>query len=120
MCIRDRPSPPRDSSKSIYFEDRGYSEEELEMVKRAVEEALRKRRLSFDRIEVHESGRLNLRIDVFGLSGMWGVSMDGLIEIAKRVEETGLGSVYRIGDEPFPLDFEVTMDERSLRLTIWF
>jgi len=46
--------------------------------------------------------------------------MDGLIEIAKRVEEMKLGSVYRIGDEPFPLDFEVTMDEKGLRLTIWF
>jgi len=107
-------------SKPIYFEDRGYSDEELEMVKRAVEEVLRKRRLSYDRIEVHESGRLNLRIDVFGLSGMWGVSMDGLIEIAKRVEEMRLGSVYRIGGKPFPLDFEVTMDEKGLRLTIWF
>jgi len=81
---------------------------------------LRKRGLSFDGIEVRESGRLNLRIDVFGLSGMWGISMDGLIEIANRVEEMRLGSVYRIADKPFPLDFEVTMDERSLRLTIWF
>ena len=106
-------------SKSI-FEDCGYSDEELERVKRAVEEALRKRRLSYDRIEVHESGRLNLRIDIFGLSGMWGVSMDGLIEIANRVEEMKLGSVYRIGDKPFPLDFEVTMDEKGLRLTLWF
>ena len=107
-------------SKPMYFEDRGYSDEELERVKRAVEEVLRKRRLSYDEIEVHESGRLNLRIDVFGLSGMWGVSMDGLIEIANRVEEMRLGSVYRIGGKPFPLDFEVTMDERGLRLTIWF
>ena len=107
-------------SKPIYFEDRGYSDEELERVKRAVEEALKERRLSYERIEVHESGRLNLRIDVFGLSGMWGVSMDGLIEIANRVEEMRLGSVYRIGGKPFPLDFEVTMDERGLRLTLWF
>ena len=107
-------------SKPIYFEDRGYSDEELEMVKRAVEEALRKRRLSYEKIEVHESGRLNLRIEIFGLSGMWGVSMDGLIEIANRVEEMKLGSVYRIADKPFPLDFEVTMDERGLRLTLWF
>ena len=107
-------------SKPMYFEDRGYSDEELERVKRAVAEVLRKRRLSFDRIEVHESGRLNLRIDVFGLSGMWGISMDGLIEIAKRVEEMGLGSVYHISGKPFPLDFEVTMDERGLRLTLWF
>jgi len=107
-------------SKPMYFEDRGYSDEELERVKRAVEEALRKRRLSYEKIEVHESGRLNLRIDVFGLSGMWGVSMDGLIEIANRVEEMRLGSVYRIGGKPFPLDFEVTMDERGLRLTLWF
>ena len=107
-------------SKSIYFEDRGYSGEELERVKRAVAEVLRKRRLSYEGIEVHESGRLNLRIDVFGLSGMWGISMDGLIEIAERVEETGLGSVYRIAGKPFPLDFEVTMDERGLRLTLWF
>ena len=104
----------------MYFEDHGYSDEELERVKRAVEEALRKRRLSFDKIEVHESGRLNLRIDVFGLSGMWGISMDGLIEMAKRVEEMKLGSVYRKADKPFPLDFEVTGDERGLRLTIWF
>ena len=107
-------------SKPIYFEDHGYSEEELERVKRAVEEVLRKRRLSFDRVEVHESGRLNLRIDVFGLSGMWGISMDCLMEIAERVEETRLGSVYRIAGKPFPLDFEVTMDERGLRLTLWF
>ena len=107
-------------SKPMYFEERGYSDEELERVKRAVEEALRKRRLSYERIEVHESGRLNLRIDVFGLSGMWGVSMDGLIEIANRVEEMKLGSVYRIAGKPFPLDFEVTMDERGLRLTLWF
>ena len=107
-------------SKPTYFEDRGYSDEELERVKRAVEEALRKRRLSFERIEVYESERLNLRIDVFGLSGMWGVSMDGLIEVAKRVEETGLGSVYRISGKPFPLDFEVTGDEKGLRLTLWF
>ena len=103
-------------SKFVY----GYLDEEFERVKRAVAEALRKRRLSYDRIEVHESGRLNLRIDVFGLSGMWGVSMDGLIEVAKRVEETGLGSVYRIAGKPFPLDFEVTGDEKGLRLTLWF
>jgi len=81
---------------------------------------LRKRRLSYEGIEVHESGRLNLRIDVFGLSGIWGISMDCLIEIAERVEETRLGSVYRIAGKPFPLDFEVTMDERGLRLTLWF
>ena len=56
-----------------------------------------------------------MRIDVFGLSGMWGVSMDELIEIANRVEEMKLGSVYRIVDKPFPLDFEVTMDEKGLR-----
>jgi len=35
-------------------------------------------------------------IDVFGLSGMRWVSVDCLIEVAKRVEETKLGSVYRI------------------------
>ncbi|MCD6593661.1 hypothetical protein J7L00_06230 [Candidatus Bathyarchaeota archaeon] len=98
----------------------GYLDEEFERVKRAVAEALRKRGLSFDRVEVREGGRLNLRIDVFGLSGMWGVSMDGLIEVAKRVEETGLGSVYRIAGKPFPLDFEVTGDEKGLRLTLWF
>jgi len=98
----------------------GYLDEEFERVKRAVAEALRKRRLSYDRIEVHESGRLNLRIDIFGLSGVWGISMDGLIEIANRVEEMKLGSVYRIAGKPFPLDFEVTMDERGLRLTLWF
>ena len=46
--------------------------------------------------------------------------MDGLIEIANRIEEMKLGSVYRIGGKPFPLDFEVTMDEKGLRLTIWF
>ena len=51
---------------------------------------------------------------------MWGISMDELIEIANRVEETRLGWVYRIADKRFPLNFEVTMDERSLRLTIWF
>ena len=83
-------------------------------------EALRKRRLSFDGIEVRESGRLNLRIDVFRLSGMWGISMDELIEIAKRVEEMKLGSVYRIADKPFPLDFEVIGDEKGLRFTLWF
>jgi len=49
-----------------------------------------------------------LRIDVFGLSGMWGVSMDGLIEIAREIEEIKLGSVYRIAGKPFPPDFEVT------------
>ena len=49
-----------------------------------------------------------MRIDVFGLSGMWGVSMDCLIEIAKKIEETRLGWVYRIADNPFPPDFEVT------------
>ena len=103
-------------SKPMYFEDHGYSDEEFERVKRAVEEALRKRRLSFDGIEVRESGRLNLRIDVFRLSGMWGIS----IEIAKRVEEMKLGSVYRIADKPFPLDFEVTGDKTGLRLTLWF
>jgi len=107
-------------SKPMYFEERGYSDEELERVKRAVEEALRKRRLSYEKIEVHESGRLNLRIEIFGLSGMWGISMDGLIEIANRVEEMRLGSVYHISGKPFPLDFEVTMDERGLRLTLWF
>jgi len=46
-------------SKSIYFEDHGYSGEELERVKRAVEEALRKRRLSYEKIEVYESGGLS-------------------------------------------------------------
>ena len=49
---------------------------------------------------------------------MWCVSMDELIEIAKRVEETGLGSVYRISGKPFPPDFEVTGGERGLRLTL--
>ena len=107
-------------SKPMYFEDHGYSDEELERVKRAVEEVLRKRRLSYDRIEVHEGGHLNLRIDIFGLSGIWGISMDGLIEIAKRVKEMKLGSVYKIADKPFPLDFNITGDEKGLRLTLWF
>ena len=53
-------------SKFIY----GYSDEKLERIKRTVEDALRKRRLSFSRVEVHEGGHLNLRIDVFGLSGI--------------------------------------------------
>jgi len=60
------------------------SDEELNGVKRVVIEALRERGLSFDRIEVREGGHLNLRIDVFGLSDMWDISMDELIEIAKR------------------------------------
>jgi len=30
--------------------------------------------------------------------------MDELIEIAKRVKKTGLGSVYRITDKPLPPD----------------
>ena len=101
--------------RAKYFED---SDEELNGVKRTV--ILRERGLSFDRVEVREGGRLNLRIDVFGLSGMWGILMDCLIEVAKRVEETGLGSVYRIAGKPFPLDFEVTGDERGLWLTLWF
>ena len=51
---------------------------------------------------------------------MWDTSMDCLIKVAKRVEETVLGSVYRITDKPFPLDFNITGDERGLRLTLWF
>jgi len=42
---------------------------------------------------------------------MWDISMDCLIKVAKRVEETVLGSVYRITDKPFPLDFNITGDE---------
>jgi len=100
-----------------YFED---SDEDLNGVKRTVIEALRERGLSFERIEVRKGGHLNLRIDVFGLSGMWGISMDCLIEVANRVEEMKLGSVYRIAGKSFPPDFDITGDEKGLRLTLWF
>jgi len=41
------------------------------------------------------------RVEVYGLDR---VSMDCLIEIAERVEETRLGLVYRLAGKPFPLD----------------
>ena len=56
----------------------------------------------------------DIRIDIFGLSGMWGRIAD---KDAEKVEETRLRSVYRIADKPFPPDFEVTRDQRDLRLT---
>ena len=88
-----------------YFEDYEYSDEGLNGVKRTVIEALKRKELTLDRIEIYCLDR---------------VSMDCLIEVAERVNQTGLGWVYRIAGKPFPPDFEVIGDERGLRLRILF
>ena len=101
--------------KSMYFEDCRYLDEEFERVKRVVIEALREKELSFDRVEVHESGDLNFRIEVYGLDR---ISMDCSIEIPEMVNELGIRWIYHLAGKPFPLDFEISGDEEGLRLRI--
>ena len=97
----------------------GYSREELEAVRRAVSKALEERGIRAEGIEVMESRKFNLRVEIY-LKNPCRLSMDDLSHVARRVGETALGAITHADGEEFPLDFEADMDEDGLRLTIWF
>jgi len=97
----------------------GYSREELEVVRRAVSKALEERGIRAEGIEVMESRKFNLRVEI-RLSSPCKFSMDDLSHVARRVGETTLGAITHADGEEFPLDFEADMGEDRLRLTLWF
>ena len=72
----------------------GYSREELEAVRRAVSKALEERGIRAEGIEVMESRKFNLRVEIY-LKNPCRLSMDDLSHVARRVGETALG-----GDNP--------------------
>jgi len=95
----------------------GYAREELEIVKKAVSRALEERNINFDKVEVMESRRFNLKAEIL-IRGSTKFSMDDLSHITRRVAETGLGAMTYADGEEFPLDFEVDMNDEGLRLTL--
>ena len=97
----------------------GYSEEELDLVKKKISKALEERGIKAEKIEVMESCRFNLKAEIL-IRGSTKFSMDDLSHIARRVAETGFGAMTYADGEEFPLDFEADMDDEGLRLTLWF
>jgi len=97
----------------------GYTQEELDLVRKAVSRALEERGIKADKIEVMESCRFNLKAEIL-IRGSTKFSMDDLSHVTRRVAETGLGAMTYADGEEFPLDFEVDMDDEGLRLTLWF
>jgi len=95
----------------------GYSKEELDLVRKAVSKALEERNINFDKVEVMESCRFNLKTEIL-LRSPTKFSMDDLSYITRRVAETGLGAMTYADGEEFSLDFEADMDEERLRLTL--
>jgi len=79
----------------------GYSEEELEVVRKIVLRALEERGIRAERIEVVESRRFNLEAEI-RLKRPVKLSMDDLSHIARRVAETGLGAIIYADGEELP------------------
>ena len=97
----------------------GYSQEELEVVRKAISKALEERGIKAEKVEVMESCRFNLKAEIL-LRSPAKFSMDDLSHIARRVAERSLGAMTYADGEEFPLDFEADMDDEGLRLTLWF
>ena len=95
----------------------GYTQEELDLVRKAVLRALEERNINFEKVEVMESCRFNLKAEIL-IRGSTKFSMDDLSHITRRVAETGLGAMTYADGEEFPLDFEVDMNDEGLRLTL--
>jgi len=97
----------------------GYTQEELEIVRKAISRALEERNIKAEKVEVMESCRFNLKAEIL-IRGSTKFSMDDLSHVTRRVAETGFGAMTYADGEEFPLDFEVDMDDEGLRLTLWF
>jgi len=97
----------------------GYTEEELEIVRKAISKALEEKGIKADKVEVMESCRFNLKAEIL-IRGSTKFSMDDLSHITRRVAETGFGAMTYADGEEFPLDFEVDISEEGVRLTLWF
>jgi len=97
----------------------GYTQEELDVVRKAVSKALEEKGTKAEKVEVMESCRFNLKAEIL-IRGSTKFSMDDLSHVTRRVAETGLGAMTYADGEEFPLDFEVDMDDEGLRLTLWF
>ena len=106
-------------SESSHPDAQRYSREELEVVRRAVSKALEERGIKAEEVEVYESSKLNLRVEIY-LKSPCGFSMNDLIHAARRVGETTLGAITHADGEEFPLDFEASADKDRLRLKLWF
>ena len=68
----------------------GYSQEELEVVRKAISKALEERGIKAEKVEVMESCRFNLKAEIL-LRSPAKFSMDDLSHIARRVAERSLG-----------------------------
>ena len=97
----------------------GYTEEELEIVRKAISKALEEKGIKADKVEVMESCRFNLKAEIL-IRTSTKFSMDDLSHIARRVAERGFGAMTHADGEEFPLDFEVDVDDEGLRLTLRF
>ena len=97
----------------------GYTEEELEIVRKAISKALEEKGIKAEKIDVMESCRFNLKAEIL-IRGSAKFSMDDLSHVTRRVAETGFGAMTYADGEEFPLDFEVDVDDEGLRLTLWF
>ena len=97
----------------------GYTQEELDLVRKAISKALEERNIKADKVEVMESCRFNLKAEIL-LRRASKFSMDDLSHITRKVAETGFGAMTYADGEEFPLDFEADMDDEGLRLTLWF
>jgi len=97
----------------------GYSEEELNLIRSVISKALEERNINFDKVEVMESCRFNLKAEIL-IRSSTKFSMDDLSDITRKVVETGFGAMTYADGEEFPLDFEVNVDDEGLRLTLWF
>ena len=97
----------------------GYTQEELEIVRKAISRALEERGIKAEKVEVMESCRFNLKAEIL-IKGSTRFSMDNLSHVTRRVAETGFGATTYADGEEFPLDFEVDIDAEGVRLTLWF
>ena len=97
----------------------GYTQEELDLVRKAISKALEERNIKAEKVEVMESCRFNLKAEILIRSSAK-FSMDDLSHVTRRVAETGLGAMTYADGEEFPLDFEVDISDEGLRLTLWF
>ena len=97
----------------------GYTQEELEVVKKAISKALEEKNIKADKVEVMEGCRFNLKAEIL-IRGSTKFSMDDLSHITRKVAETGFGAMTYADGEEFPLDFGVDISEEGVRLTLWF
>ena len=100
----------------------GYTSEELEALKQAILNALDEIedvKSHIEDVDVCESSYTNLKVTLILDSDVC-IRFDDLAKIAKKVEETGLGSTFVVDGKPFPLDFMVTIIPDKTWLELWF